>query len=116
MIVNKLDFRAARLSIYHTRTCSDTHDYLFVEWAANGSPWELRDQRRGRAEYSAFGATYILPVDEEAGITLRQFYQRLVDCSQHGQLLFCAARGILLPLWYMQYILQNTFRRRLRLL
>src|SRR5258708_2803891 len=116
VIVYKLNFRAACLSIYHARTCDNANNHLFVEWAADGASWKLRDQRRGCAEYTTFGATYILPIDEKARITPGQFYQCLVNCAQHWQLLSGPSWDILLPFGNMYDVLQATFRRGFRLL
>src|SRR6266496_2890465 len=116
MVVHKLNFCTTCFSIYHARTSGDADDYLLIERAADSASWKLRNERSGCAEDTAFGATYILSINEETRITLRQFYQCLVDCNQHRQLLSGTSWSILLPFGYIHDMFQDAFRRWLRLL
>src|SRR6266487_3023023 len=116
MIVNKLNFCTASLTVNHTCASGNSDDYLFIEGTVNCSARKLFYQHSSCAEHTTSRTANILPIDKEVRITLRKFYQCLVDCSQHWQLLFRPSRDILLPFGNVHDMFQDTFGCWFRLL
>src|SRR5690349_20829932 len=108
MVVNELDFCATGLAVDHTCASGDTYDKLFVQGTTDGAAWELCDEGGGGAEDATFGATHILPVDEEMWVALGEFCQSLVDGGQQGGRTPGAAWGILLPCWHIDSMLHHA--------
>src|SRR2546421_3225896 len=109
MVVYKLNFCAASFSIHHTSTCSYSNNYLLVERATNCPVRKLIYQHRSCTEHASSRTANILPIYKEVRITLRKFYQCLVDCPQHRQLLFRASRDVLLPFGNVHDMFHDTF-------
>src|SRR5918912_1530740 len=103
MIVNKLNLCTACLAIAHASTGSNTNNQLLIEGTTDCPSRELRYEQSCGPKDAAFGATDILPVDEETRVTLRQFNERLVDRTQHRCLASGSARSILPPLRKIQH-------------
>src|SRR6266700_7233131 len=116
MVIYKLNFCAASLTVYHTSACGYSDDYLFIEGAADCPSRKLIYQHRSCAEHATSRTANILPIDKEVRITLGKFYQCFVDCSQHWQLLFGLSRDILLPFGNVHDMFQDTFGCWFRLL
>src|SRR5690242_10221403 len=116
MVVHKLNFCTACLTIDHTGTCCNTHDELLIERAANSAIRELCDQCGGCTEDTAFRTTHVLSINEETRITLRQFYESFVDCAQHHHLPFRPAWSVLLPVGHIQEMFHHAIRCGFRLL
>src|SRR5436189_6249385 len=110
MVIYKLDLGAACFAVDHARPGGDTYDELFVEWAADGTPWKLCDKHRGGAEDTTFGAAHVLSIDKETRIALCQFYQRFINCPQHRSRQFLATWRVFPPLWHIVDMIHHMFR------